>query len=69
MINELFHQVVPVILKHDDLNSMMYSIENRSPYLDKKIFEYSLGIPTEFLLKKVFKKILRDSSKKILIDE
>ena len=70
MINELFHQVVPVILKHDDLNSMMYSIENRSPYLDKKIFEYSLGIPTEFFIKEGFqKKILRDSSKKILIDD
>ena len=48
----------------------MYSIENRSPYLDKKIFEYSLGIPTEFFIKEGFqKKILRDSSKKILIDD
>ncbi len=70
MINELFHQVVPVILKHDDLNSMMYSIENRSPYLDKKLFEYSLGIPTKYFIQDGFqKKILRDCSKNILIDE
>ena len=37
MLNELFNEVVPVILKHDDLNSMYYSIENRSPYLDKNL--------------------------------
>lgn len=33
MLNELFHEVVPVILKEDDRNSMFYSIENRSPFL------------------------------------
>ena len=27
MLNELFHEVVPVILKHDDLNSMYFSID------------------------------------------
>jgi asparagine synthase (glutamine-hydrolysing) len=39
MLNELFHEVVPVILKHDDLNSMYYSVENRSPFLDKDLLE------------------------------
>ena len=32
MINELFHEGTRVILHEDDLNSMMYSIENRSPF-------------------------------------
>ena len=31
MLNELFHEAVPVILHEDDLNAMYYSIENRSP--------------------------------------
>ena len=35
MLNELFHEAVPVILHEDDLNAMYYSIENRSPYLDR----------------------------------
>ena len=35
-------EVVPVILKHDDLNSIVYSVENRSPYLDKNLLEFSL---------------------------
>ena len=29
LLNELFQEVVPVILRHDDLNSMNYSIENK----------------------------------------
>lgn len=51
MLNELFAESVPVILHEDDLNSMYYSIENRSPFLDSKLFELSLTIPTAHLVK------------------
>ena len=40
MLNELFHEAVPVILHEDDLNAMYYSIENRSPFLDRELFEF-----------------------------
>ncbi len=67
MLNELFHETVPIILKHDDLNSMHNSIENRSPYLDKELFEFSCSLPSSFLIRDGFqKKILRDSSKNLL---
>ncbi len=70
MLNELFHEVVPVILKHDDLNSMYYSVENRSPFLDKSLLEFSLKIPPELLISDGFQKnILRNSVKNILIDK
>ena len=70
MMNELFHEVVPVILKHDDLNSMYYSVENRSPFLDKNLFEFTLKIPPKFLISDGFqKKILRNSVKDVLIDK
>ena len=32
MLNEMFYEIVPVILKHDDHNAMMNSVENRSPF-------------------------------------
>ena len=51
MLNEMFHEAVPVILHEDDLNSMYFSIENRSPYLDRKLFEYMQTIPTKHLIK------------------
>ena len=50
MINELTNEVVPVILKHDDLNSMYYSIENRSPYLDRDLIKFALTIPPHLLI-------------------
>ena len=62
MLNELFHEAVPVILHEDDLNAMYYSIENRSPYLDRQLFEFSLRIPTRFLVREgLAKVVLRDA--------
>lgn len=70
MLNELFHEVVPGILKDDDHNSMYHSIENRSPYLDKDLLNFALTIPPEILISNGYqKKILRDASKDILPDK
>ena len=63
----MFNEVVPVILKHDDLNSMYYSVENRSPYLDKNLLKFSLTIPPHLLIRDGYqKKVLRDASLHIL---
>ena len=35
-LNELFYEQVQPTLNNEDLNSMMYSVENRSPFLNKK---------------------------------
>ena len=70
MLNELTDEVVPVILKHDDLNSMYYSIENRSPYLDRDLLKFALTIPPHLLISEGYqKKVLRDSAKGVLFDK
>ena len=62
MINELLHETVPVVLHEEDLNSMLFSIENRSPYLDKPLTEFAYQIPTAHLIKNGFLKwILRSA--------
>ncbi len=67
MMNEMFNEIVPVILFHDDLNSMMYSVENRSPYLDKDLFNFSLKVPSKYLIKDGYQKfILRSIAKNYL---
>lgn len=67
MLNELFHESVPVILHEDDLNSMYYSVENRSPYLDRDLFEFCYSIPTRHLIRDGYnKKVLRDSMQGIV---
>lgn len=67
MLNELFHEAVPVILHEDDLNAMSFSIENRSPYLDRPLFELSTRIPTRYLVRDGFAKaVLRDAMRGIV---
>jgi len=69
MLNELFHESVPVILHEDDANAMYYSIENRSPFLDRKLFEMSLQIPTRHLIRDgKAKAILREAIRGIAPD-
>jgi asparagine synthase (glutamine-hydrolysing) len=69
MMNELFHENVPVMLHEDDCNAMSYSIENRSPYLDRALAEFSYTIPTELLVRDGFAKaVLRDAVRGIAPD-
>ena len=69
-MNEMFHEVVRVILHEDDLNSMFYSLENRSPFLDKDLFEFVNTIPSKYLIKNGYaKNLLRSSMKGILNDK
>jgi asparagine synthase (glutamine-hydrolysing) len=70
MLNELMFEATPVILHEDDLNSMKYSIENRSPYLDSKLFNFAFSIPSELLIQKGFGKyLLREAANGILNDK
>jgi asparagine synthase (glutamine-hydrolysing) len=69
MMNELFHESVPVILHEDDLNAMYFSIENRSPFLDRHLFEFAFNIPSRHLIRQAYgKAVLRDSMRGIAPD-
>jgi len=62
MLNELFHEATPVILHEDDLNAMYYSVENRSPFLDRDLVEFCNSIPTRHLIRDGrAKSVLRDA--------
>ncbi len=69
MLNELFHENVPVILHEDDLNAMYFSIENRSPFLDRDLFEFAFQIPTCHLVRAGrAKALLRDAMRGLVPD-
>jgi len=69
MANELFTEAVPVLLHEDDKNSMLFSIENRSPFLDRALVEYLYSVPSRHLMGDGFaKKILRDLGAGIVPD-
>jgi asparagine synthase (glutamine-hydrolysing) len=69
MLNELFHEATPVILHEDDLNSMRWSVENRSPYLDTRLLEFANSIPSRHLVRNGYAKhVLREAVAGILND-
>jgi len=69
LINQFKERLYPSMYQ-DDLLSMKYSIENRSPFLDRKLAEKVFSIPSEYMIRKGFSKnLLRDCLKKILNDK
>ena len=61
---------VPVILHEDDLNAMYFSMENRSPFLDRSLFETAFSIPAKHLIQNgKAKAVLRDAMKGIVPQE
>tara|TARA_B100001093_G_scaffold487583_1_gene523977 strand:+ start:2513 stop:4354 length:1842 start_codon:yes stop_codon:yes gene_type:complete len=70
MLNELFYETMPPALDNEDLNSMYYSIENRSPFLNHDLVDYVYSIPSSQLMQRGYSKyILRESIKDIAVEE
>ena len=70
MLNEIYHESVPVINCEDDLNSMKESIENRSPFLNKELLNFTMSLPSKMYINNGYaKSLLRDAMKGILCDE
>jgi len=68
-MNELFHEATPVIVHEDDLNAMYFSIENRSPFLDRNLFDICHRIPCRHLIRDgKAKSVLRDAMRGIVPD-
>ena len=62
LLNEIYFETIPQILNEDDQNHMFSSVENRSPFLDADLVDFSFTIPTNLLIKNAQNKyILRES--------
>ena len=58
---------LPALLHWEDRNSMAFSIESRVPFLDYRLVEFSMSLPTECKINEgITKKVLRDSMTGIL---
>tara|TARA_B100000989_G_scaffold11566_1_gene7915 strand:+ start:38715 stop:40532 length:1818 start_codon:yes stop_codon:yes gene_type:complete len=70
MLNETFFENVPIFTHSEDLNFMQYSIENRSPYLSRNLFDKSFETPSKFLMHKGYTKyLLRKISENFIPNE
>lgn len=58
---------LPCLLHWEDRSSMAHSIEARVPFLDYRLVEFVLGLPTHFKLEKaITKKVLRETMRGVL---
>jgi asparagine synthase (glutamine-hydrolysing) len=70
MLEQAMSYTLPVSLNYSDRNAMCHSIENRSPFLDRKLFEFIYTLPNNYLINNGFLKyILRDAFSDVLPKE
>ncbi len=69
MLNEIFVETIPPPLHEEDANAMYWSVENRSPFLDRQLFEACATIPVRHLIQDgKAKAVLREAMRGIVPD-
>jgi asparagine synthase (glutamine-hydrolysing) len=62
LLRQAFHTSLPELLRYADRDSMAHGREARLPFLDRRVAEFALSLPPQFLLRGgVRKAILRDA--------
>ena len=69
-LEQIFKTSIPYQAHSEDRNSMTFSMESRSPYLDHRLVEFAISLPDEFKMKANTNKwILREALKPFLPEE
>jgi asparagine synthase (glutamine-hydrolysing) len=64
---QLLETSIPMLLRYEDRNSMAHGIESRTPFLDYRLVEFSLGLPSTYKLSQgVTKRVLRESMRDLI---
>jgi asparagine synthase (glutamine-hydrolysing) len=67
LMHSMFVENLPLYLRVEDRNSMSFSLESRLPFLDHRIAEFVMALPTPWLMKDSKNKwLLRESMKAVL---
>jgi len=69
-INEIQQIQLAHLLKYADRNSMAFSIESRYPFLDYRLVEFALSVPSKYKIREGWtKNIIREGLKGIIPEE
>jgi asparagine synthase (glutamine-hydrolysing) len=70
LMNQVSVAPLPALLRYEDRNSMAFSVESRTPFMDYRLMEFSMGLPEEYVYKDGERKtILRSSMRGLVPDE
>ena len=69
LIEDLFHNSLPSLLRYEDKNTMRFSLEGRVPFLDKEVVKFVFSLSDEAIIKDGWnKRVLRDATRGVLPD-
>ncbi|WP_447341085.1 asparagine synthase-related protein, partial [Mycobacterium tuberculosis] len=64
---QLYMEPLPSLLRYEDRNSMAWSVESRTPFMDYRLVEFTGGLPERFIYRNGTRKaILRTAMKDVL---
>ncbi len=67
LVQDLFHNSLPSLLRYEDKNTMHFSLEGRVPFLDKEVVKYVFALSDEAIIKDGWnKRVLRDATRGLL---
>jgi asparagine synthase (glutamine-hydrolysing) len=52
LLRQLYREPLPALLRYEDHNSMAWSVESRTPFMDYRLLEFTLGLPEQFIYKR-----------------
>lgn len=69
LLSQIHTSPLPSLLRYEDRNSMAFSVESRTPFMDYRLMEFTLGLPERMVLRNGERKyILRKSFRGIVPD-
>jgi asparagine synthase (glutamine-hydrolysing) len=67
LFRQLYSEPLPALLRYEDRNSMAWSVESRTPFMDYRLLEFTMGLPETYIYKRgVRKTILRDAMHNVI---
>ncbi|MDO8609598.1 MAG: asparagine synthase-related protein [bacterium] len=67
LVEDIFYNSLPSLLRYEDKNTMRFSIEGRVPFLDFNLIRYIFSLPSDQIIRNGWNKfIMRQSTKDIL---
>ncbi len=67
LLKQVYMDPLPSLLRYEDHNSMAWSVESRTPFMDYRLLEFNLGLPENFVYKRGLRKtILRHAMHNVI---
>ncbi|NDC41864.1 MAG: asparagine synthase (glutamine-hydrolyzing), partial [Chitinophagia bacterium] len=58
LLRQLYGEPLPALLRYEDHSSMAWSVESRTPFMDYRLVEFTMGLPARFVYKNGVRKTI-----------